>query len=198
MIFHFEISREAGSCAVLVMDPFAALNVAANIIQFVGYTRDVYTQIREIRMSAAGMTKKDADVIWSASELHGMVDTISSGIEPLEKAPTAAERKIHDLGRRCQELSKTISADIEQKRAKSQSNVFSAAKVVLRMKWKTSEIDDKLAELNDIQDVLFKNLIIHIRWLASKIYTQNEADWCKQHTAKWARKSHDRATGAES
>lgn len=145
------------------MDPFAALNVAANIIQFVGYARDVCLQVREIRTSAAGTTKKDSDDVWALAELHTMVDSLGDRIVALEKAPTDAERKIRDLGRKCQQLSQTITEDIEKKSAKANANVFSAAEVVLKMRWKTKKIDDKLAELNDIQDTLFKNLIIHIR-----------------------------------
>lgn len=145
------------------MDPFAVLNAAGNIAQFVEYSRDVYVQIREIRSSASGITRRNTDLMWSASELHDMVDNITYDMSSFEQANTPTEKRIRDIGWKCQDLAKDLRRDIERKSSKDRDHFFTAFKSVAFRHWKHNEIDDKLEQLERLQDTLFKNLMVHIR-----------------------------------
>lgn len=145
------------------MDPFTVLNAAGNIAQFMEYTRDCYVQIREIRSSTSGITRRNTDLMWSASELHDMVDNIAYDIGCFENATTPTERKIRDIGWKCQELAKDLRQYIERKASKDKANFLTAFKSVAFKNWKPNEIDTKLGELERLQDALFKNLMVHIR-----------------------------------
>jgi hypothetical protein len=158
------------------MDPFATLNAVANIIDFVVYTRNIYHQVREIRASAAGITKKDADIVWSATEVEGMVEDITASIKSMEEASrgplSTSDRKIRDIGEKCRTLAAELKESIEGKAQKNRSNVFSAAKSVLLGTWRPSEVDQKVKELEALQSNLFKQLLIHIR------YSDNTSSIC--------------------
>lgn len=140
------------------------LNAIGNIFQFVGYARDVYVQVREIRTSAMRLTSEEQNIACSASELQGLVDKVLNDITPVRGAnSSASDKKIRELGLECQRLSQELVDRMNSKGTRSRSNVFSAAKSVLLGTWKLSEVDKSLKELDSLQDNLFKHLLAHMR-----------------------------------
>lgn len=149
------------------MDPFTILNAAGNIAQFFEYARDVYVQIGEIRSSSAGITRRNTEIIWSATELSGMVDNIASDLGSFDKAATTTEKRIREIGQKCQTLAIDLRRDIERKGMKDRAHMLTAIKSVAFKSWKPDELGAKLGELDRLQDLLFKNMIIHIRLVRS-------------------------------
>ncbi|CAM1511757.1 Fc.00g092700.m01.CDS01 [Cosmosporella sp. VM-42] len=144
------------------MDAFTAIALVGNILQFVVYARDVYKQVKEIRSSEKGISRKNQEIVWSASELHSILDSINAGTNSLDNSTATTAKRIRTLGIDCQRLAEDLKNDIENKAAKDRSNVFEATKSVLLGTSRLSKVEEKLRALNRMQEILFKYLLAHI------------------------------------
>ena len=64
-----------------------------------------------------------------------------------------------------QQLSLELQEDIKNKAAKDRSSVLRATTSVIASSWKIPAAEKKLKELNELQKSLFKQLLIHIRYI---------------------------------
>ncbi|KAM3541022.1 hypothetical protein ARSEF1564_006062 [Beauveria bassiana] len=144
------------------MDPFTAVSLAGNILQFLASARSVYKQVAEIRSSVTGLSQKNDAMLSSATELHDMAESITAGLQSFQGTMTGTEKSIRDIGQRCQQLSLELQEDIKNKAAKDRSSVLRATTSVIASSWKIPAAEKKLKELNELQKSLFKQLLIHI------------------------------------
>ena len=149
------------------MDPFTAVSLAGNILQFLASARSVYKQVAEIRSSVTGLSQKSDAMLSSATELHDMAESISVGMNSFQGAMTGTERNIRDIGDRCQQLSLELQEEIKTRAAKDRSSVLRATTSVIASSWKMPAADKKLKELNELEKTLFKLLLIHVRYVHS-------------------------------
>ncbi|KAJ3460136.1 hypothetical protein MRS44_011003 [Fusarium solani] len=144
------------------MEAIEAVSLAANILQFTIFAKDCYVEIREIRESAKGLTKKDAKLVNSTSRREKMLRSIS----------------IRDTAEKCQRMASDLSEDIESRSAKKRSNVLKMAFNVAIRRHKIPEVEEKIAEWEDLKKDLFRLLNIHIR-LASLVWHTDDLDRMK-------------------
>ncbi|KAK3372352.1 small s protein [Podospora didyma] len=144
------------------MDPFTATSLAETIVQFVQFARSIYQQVREIQKSASSLTKKNEDMQWSAEELQQIFTHTAIGVGEVGPLASPHERAICELGQKCQELSTVVVHDVRAVARKGRSNVFDAAKGVLRRIRNMTEINTKIDKLDRVQAALFKHLHAHI------------------------------------
>ncbi|KAL6362600.1 hypothetical protein LRP88_03891 [Fusarium phalaenopsidis] len=126
------------------MEAIEAVSLAANILQFTIFAKDCYVEIREIRESAKGLTKKDAKLLDSTSRRETMLRSISVGLSSLEGELTPTEKQICDIAWRYR------------------SNVLKMAFNVAIRRHKIPEIEEEIAEWEDLKKDLFRLLNIHI------------------------------------
>lgn len=151
------------------MDPFAAISLAGNILQFVVYAKDCYVQIKRIQKSAKGMSQKDEQAVESTIQMNEVLDSVTGGIKTLESGGvgslTSTERKIRDVGKKCEQLASELRDDIERKATKNKSSVLRSTASIISATWKAPELDQKLNELDTLQNHLFRFLLAHIRYV---------------------------------
>lgn len=145
------------------MDPFAAVSLAGNILQFLAAAKYVYKQVTEIRSSVTGITKKNEDMLSLAADLETVAESISAGMQSFHGTLSATEKRIRELGAECQELAIDLQKDIKRRAAKDRSNALRATTSVIIASWKVPEADKKLKKLNELQTTLFKLLSAHMR-----------------------------------
>lgn len=146
------------------MEAIEAVSLAANILQFTIFAKDCYVEIREIRESAKGLTKKEAKLLNSTSRREKMLSSISVGLSSLEGELTPTERQIRDIAERCQLMASDLREDIESRSVKNRSNVLKMAFNVAIRRHKIPEVDEKIAKWEDLKKDLFRLLNIHIRY----------------------------------
>ncbi|KAI8664535.1 NACHT domain-containing protein [Fusarium keratoplasticum] len=144
------------------MEAIEAVSQAANILQFTIFAKDCYVEIREIRESAKGLTKKEAKLLNSTSRREKMLSSISVGLSSLEGELTPTERQIRDIAERCQLMASDLREDIESRSVKNRSNVLKMAFNVAIRRHKIPEVDEKIAKWEDLKKDLFRLLNIHI------------------------------------
>lgn len=146
------------------MDPFTAVSLAGNILQFLASAKSVYKQVAEIRSSVAGISKKNEEMLSLAADLQDITERISTGILSLQEPIDITERRIREIGAECQQLAKEVQEDIRNRAMKDKSNFLRATTSVIRGSWKVTDAEKKLKRLHDMQKTLSKYLFTHIRY----------------------------------
>ncbi|KAK0616630.1 small s protein [Immersiella caudata] len=148
------------------MDPFTAISLAGNILQFITFVKTIYKTARELQKSATGLAKADEALHWSASELQTIVDNITAGVGSIPDHPgrsnNSSDLRIRELGRQCREISEELVSDLGKKGTQNKFSFLDAVKSAMRRAANQSELDEKTKRLNDVQNALFKHLVAHI------------------------------------
>ncbi|KAJ6781665.1 hypothetical protein PWT90_01415 [Aphanocladium album] len=147
------------------MDPFTAVSLAGNILQFLASARSVYKQLNQIRSSVGGFTEKQEEMLSLASDLENASERIASSSRSSQAAGmtmTSTEKRIRELGDECQQLSRELQEHIRTKASKDRSSLLRASTSIIMGTWKLPEADKKLKRLMDLQKTLFKLLLAHV------------------------------------
>ena len=105
------------------MEALAAVGLAANILQFLGFFRSLISESREIHLSADGTTRE----FESLEEVCQQVSTLSAGLVPPEspddlyglppeQRPIQAEIDLARLALRCKKASDDLYSDLRSSR----------------------------------------------------------------------------------
>lgn len=146
------------------MDPFTAISLAGNILQFLVYAKDCCVEIREIQKSSRGLSHNNVRLLESTERMEELVDSVSNGTKYFEQSGTTTERRIRDAGLKCQQLALEIRQYVEGKAVKAGGGILQATASVLSGSRKTSAIDMKLKEMENLRSHLFQLLLTHIRY----------------------------------
>ncbi|RTE83872.1 hypothetical protein BHE90_001653 [Fusarium euwallaceae] len=144
------------------MEAMAAVSLAANILQFSIFAKDCYREIKEIRASTRGVSKKNTDLLESTSRMEDMLGPISTGLGFLEGDLTPTEHQIRVVARKCQRMARELQEDIESRSVKDRSNVMEVALNAVKGRWRMAEVDKKMADWEDMKKELFQLLNLHI------------------------------------
>lgn len=142
------------------MNPFAAVALAGNILQFVAFAKDCYVQVKQIQESPKDMTAMNAAVLEQTNMVDEFLDSVSAGTKAFGDEDLAStEERMRDAGKECQCLALELREDIKSKAVKPQSGAFRVTANVLMGKLKLSNIQQKLNDLGSLQTGLSRLLI---------------------------------------
>lgn len=146
------------------MDPFTAVSLAGNILQFLIYAKDCCVEITEIQRSTRGLSVKNVRLLESTERMDELVDSVSAGTKALEQSRTTTEQRIRDAGLKCQQIALVIRQYVEGKVVKKGGGILQATASALSGSRKTSAIDMKLKEMENLRTHLFQLLLAHVRY----------------------------------
>jgi len=87
------------------MDPLSALSVAASVVQFVSFARDIVRQIDEAASSGRNELREHADIKRLAQQLQDLSMNFKKTLDPktLHRKRTDAEQLLSDVAEDCWE-----------------------------------------------------------------------------------------------
>lgn len=146
------------------MDPFTAIALVGNVLQFAVYVKDIYKRVREVQMSPSGISKADQEINTSTSRLHIMIDTITTASGQIGSSPTIFELQLHNLSKECRDIALELQDDIKSRSPKDRSRASSVLKSVLRSNLNRSDMTKRIKRLDQLQTTLFQHLIAYMRY----------------------------------
>jgi hypothetical protein len=153
------------------MDPFTAIDLAGNILQFFIYLNDIYRQADEIRKSPAGFSAKHEEILSASSRFTAVVENINHLSDVITDDASVPERKIRDLGKRCVELARDTQKDVESQVITTPNSLIKTAKRVVLGTWNMTGLERRVHEVDELQKTLFRSLVAHIRYHPNLIST---------------------------
>ena len=127
---------------VMVLDPFSALGLAGNIVQFVDFASKLFSKSKELYKSSSGATKEN-------QELEDATDTLRRLCASLKKADQAGSKSagrlndedvLRELANNCHVTANELLSALEDLRARGPHGKWQSFRQALRTAWKEEKI----------------------------------------------------------
>lgn len=153
----------------MVLDPFSALGVAGNVVQFVQFSSSIISETREIHQSAAGVSVKNFELKVVAENLSELSDKLSTprlSIATRTRIPLhacgtteAEEAPIYRIASLCKSIANELLSTVEELEvANGPRHKWRSFRQALKTVWKK----DKIIELQSRLDQLRSQMTVYI------------------------------------
>ncbi|OAP54357.1 hypothetical protein AYL99_11458 [Fonsecaea erecta] len=141
------------------LDPFSALGLAANIVQFIDFSCGLISDAKEIYHSATGATANNVGLQGIAESLSRLSSTLVNPLHPTSDAVSAAEREIVKIAASSRDIGDEMLATIQSlKLGEGSHRKWRSFRQALSTTWKR----DKIAHLHRRLEDARSNLSIHV------------------------------------
>ena len=141
----------------MVLDPFSALGVASNIVQFVHLAGELFSKTKEISKSTSGITRDNEATVKATQRLQKLCETFSGfGIKPYYSADASQDdgysgaqlkgneeslnKNVEEIASNCAAMAEDLLDALEKMRSKTPNKKFSNLRAALEMVWKKDKI----------------------------------------------------------
>ena len=135
---------------VMVLDPFSALGLAGNIVQFVDFASKLFSKSKELYKSSSGATKEN-------QELEDATDTLRrlcASLKKVDQGGSKSAGRLNDedvlraLANNCHVTANELLSALEDLRTRGPHGKWQSFRQALRTAWKEDKIlamENKLA-----------------------------------------------------
>lgn len=142
------------------MDPFSALGLAANLLQFIELGWTLVTNAREI--ATTGSTKRNErleETCHNFSVILGNLDSSFEVVDASNQRLSLEESALRALAIRCKDTSTELSAILEKLRVDQQASTHTKnLRKSFRSLWESRKINDLASRLSEYRSELVANL----------------------------------------
>jgi len=152
----------------MVLDPLSALSLASNVVQFIDFGSKLISEIQEIRQSASGSTKENADFLFTAKAFRrqsdilfaNLADRTSSSSLPLSRSA------LQEFVVPCRQVSDELIAILEDLKAMEPRKRLQSFWQALRSITKRRKIKELVAKMEILRKLVNSHLITILRSFA--------------------------------
>lgn len=135
----------------MVLNPFSALGLASNIVQFVGFSCKLIAECRTIYHSATGSTDENSTLHGIASDLKRMSEALDVSGQR-DATPAMVELKL--LAVECKRFANEMLNALEKLQAKNPQSKWQSFKAALRQVWSQEQVQKHASQLTALQNQL--------------------------------------------
>jgi hypothetical protein len=141
----------------MVLEAFAAIGLAGNIVQFVDYSCKLFSQSREIYNSTSGSSKDTESTIAITRNLRDLAGKLSS-VNHQTTLRHSNDGSLKMLSQLCEGEAENLLAGLQGLQAQDPKSKWSSFKVGLATIWK----QEKIQAMEQRLDYLRSQLILHL------------------------------------
>ena len=146
------------------MDPFSALGLASNVIQFVDFGSRLLSKSQELYKSADGVTNVNRDLETITKDLTRVCSSLIQPEQYINKEQASdPEIALIPLCRSCKELGDELLLVLQTLKVKGRHQKWNTVRQALRTAWKESRILSYERRLGDFRSQIVTHLISIIR-----------------------------------
>ncbi|EUC51097.1 hypothetical protein COCMIDRAFT_21484 [Bipolaris oryzae ATCC 44560] len=137
----------------MVLEAFAALSLAANIIQFVDFSGKLFTKARQAHRSENGATQEYADLESTLERLESLKEELVSSTSTVSQSPgtTGGERELAILAKDCTELADEFSTLLKSLKGRGKAGKLESLLQAARVMLKDNDINLAKSRLKEFQ-----------------------------------------------
>lgn len=153
------------------MDPFSALGLAANIIQFIDFTASLVSSAHDIYSSATGNSSDNENLEFVSREMKSLCSQLEASQPTFLMSPD--EKSLRELASQCHSLAEDIldlMLELRSSNPKSKRDSFRTAWRNVRKKKEKKELEDRLdrcrqqldiqlAKMTRLADIVIKSFL---------------------------------------
>jgi hypothetical protein len=152
------------------MDPFTAIGLASNVLQFIDFSYKVISGVNKIRSSATGMTPENERLSVLVEDLNVVTQNLVRGAP----AKTENERQLSALAANCHELSGELYQILRRLRVGNKNSKWEGLMVKWHSVRKEKDIDVIERRLHGYQSQILIRLQVMFRFVLCRIYVKEE------------------------
>ena len=153
------------------MDPFLAIGLAANIVQFVDFAGKLVAGTRAIYHSASGMPSDAVALNDLATSIREMSDDLASATSASNPGPA-----LRDLATDCKQIANELLQAITKLKAKHPHSKWESFMIALKAIGKDPHIKKLAAQLYNIQSTMGLQLLRMMRcvplWISTEMHDE--------------------------
>lgn len=145
----------------MVLDPFSAFGLAANVVQFVDFSCKLFTQSLELYHSGSGATRDTENLIGIIDYLQDLCSRLSTLPNPDRGSPSrlAADAALRDLANKCKATGDELLDALQRLRVSGNHGRWKSFSVALATVWKQRKIDGMSRKLESYKSQMTLHLI---------------------------------------
>ena len=149
----------------MVLDPFSALSLAGNIVQFVDFSCKLISESQEVYRSAAGASVENVEVEIIAENLSQLSDKLTNSSTPISRDGLHKdEAALAGLAASCKEVANELLFTIQRLRVKDgPRRKWRSFHQALKTVWKESKIVELQNRLNSLRNEMTIQTISIVR-----------------------------------
>ncbi|KAF2111408.1 hypothetical protein BDV96DRAFT_499698, partial [Lophiotrema nucula] len=153
----------------MVLDPFSALSLACNIVQFVDFGTRLSASIYELYNSASGLASDQTELLEMADRLQSLAEQLSPADEAEASAVTDSKR-FTSLLYSCRLAAQELTNLVEDLKVDKSRKMWSSIRQGIRGARKRGEIERLINRMKTLQDSLNSYLLALLQDSSSKVF----------------------------
>ena len=151
------------------MDPFSALSLAANVIQFVDFGSKVFSRARELHESLDGAVSINNNFECITKDLEEICAALTAPESYICEGASAPEVALVPLARSCQELGKEFLSVLQTLKLNCKNKKWESILQALKSVWKEKEIRNYKERLSEYRSQIAIHLINILGYVCTKV-----------------------------
>ena len=145
----------------MVLDPFSALGLAGNIVQFIQFGSDVFSKSREISKAASGASLENEELGSAAQRLQKICLGLqrSQSQRPGVTSTSSDTDSLQELAESCRTAGEEILCALLHFEVQEPNKKWQSLGKALKTVWKKSEIQAMEKRLGSYRDQLMSHLL---------------------------------------
>lgn len=124
-----------------MLDPFSAVSLAGNVVQFIQFGCHLVATTHEIHRSSAGTLKENLDAEIVTNRLLNTIEELENGRAQILYDPkTSTESRLVEIAEACELLAKEILSRLEKLKSKEPRKIGSSVLKALKTTWSKDEL----------------------------------------------------------
>ncbi|KAJ4304927.1 hypothetical protein N0V90_000455 [Kalmusia sp. IMI 367209] len=154
------------------MDPFSALGLASNLVQFVDFGTRVSGRIYELYNSASGFAANQSEVVDMAARLRQLADRLSQATSTVEEgaSPIVDKKSYMSLLFLCRSTAQDLMDIVEDLKVDKSQRLWSSIRQGFRATRKREQIEQLINRVKTLQDSLNSYLLALLQDSQSKVF----------------------------
>jgi hypothetical protein len=158
------------------LDPFTALGVAGNIVQFVDFTVKLISKSHEIYKSVDGALVENQDLEAIANNLSRLTERLRTDLSchllpPVKNGPSPAnytvknraEIELGAINTKCSGVAKELLGILSQLKSQERHGKWRSFRQALKSVWEEDHVQAILSKLSECRAALDTELLISLR-----------------------------------
>jgi hypothetical protein len=164
-----------------MLDPWTALSLAGNIVQFVDFGTKLIVESRSLYKSTTGVSSVNQELDFVAGEVQKFIAALRRPLTQIQ-APSLVpsltgegssqdEYLSNDFAKitnECEKIAKDLQKRIEGLRVKRKHRVWSSFHQAINSAWSKEELNELKRRLSALSEVLNTRILVSLRYVRSK------------------------------
>lgn len=152
------------------MDPFSALGLASNVVQFVDFGTKLISASIELYKSKDGASSVNGELETITKDLTGICMGLTQPERRLDSTlASEPERALLPLAQKCKDLGEEFLGVLQVLKAKGRHKKWESVRQAIGNAWKEKEIHNYLQRLNGYRREIAIHLISILRYVENRV-----------------------------